>query len=89
MDTGDILVQKEQTFEEEGETFASSYEKLLQEMYQLFVENWEALKKGNIKPIPQQGEGTYHVMKDLQAYRAQCDFSWNENIAAYKDRWKK
>ena len=89
LDTGDILVQKELTFEEEGETFASSYEKLLQEMYQLFVENWEALKKGNIKPIPQQGEGTYHVMKDLQAYRAQCDFSWNENIAAYKDRWKK
>lgn len=86
LDTGAILVQKELTFDEEQETFASSYEKLIQEMYRLFTESWEAIKNGNIKPVSQQGEGTYHVMKDLQAYREKCDFSWNDRIADYKER---
>ena len=48
LDTGDILCQRELTLDEEKETFASSYDKLLLEMKQLFKENWEAIKAGSL-----------------------------------------
>lgn len=84
LDTGAILAQRELHFEEEKETFASTYDKLLQAMEMLFREKWDDIKSGNCKAVPQSGAGTYHTMADLRTYKEKRDFSWNDNIAEYK-----
>jgi len=86
LDTGAILVQKEIQFDESKETFSSSYDRLLCEMKELFIANWKLIRDGRIKAVPQIGEGTYHTMADLEKYKSQCDFSWNDNIAEYKQK---
>lgn len=89
LDTGDILCQKELFFDEEKETFASSYDKLTEELKELFRENWDAIKEGRIPPVKQQGAGTYHRMRELEAVRERMPFEWTENIAGFKARLKK
>ena len=88
LDTGDILCQREISFDEEKETFASSYDRLLQEIKALFRENWEKIKTGALEPVPQRGEGTSHKMKELDAIRARMPFAWEESIARFKERFQ-
>ena len=88
LDTGDILCQKELRFDEEKETFATTYDKLLEEIKRLFKENWQAIRAGELKPVRQEGEGTYHRMRELDAIREKHPFAWSENIAAYKRQLK-
>lgn len=84
LDEGDILCQKELHFDENVETFASSYTKLNKEIQQLFRENWKAIKEGSLTPVKQSGAGTYHKMKDLEPIREKLDFDWNMTIAEFK-----
>lgn len=86
LDTGEILCQKEIYFDEEKETFASSYERLLEELKQLFRENWDAIREGRIRPVKQEGPGTCHKMRELEAVREEVPFEWTENIAGFKSR---
>lgn len=86
LDTGAIYVQKELVFDEGKETFSSSYSALIHAMEELFKENWDKIKTGEIEPVLQQGEGSYHTMRDLNEYRAKCDFGWTDNIAEYKEK---
>lgn len=88
LDTGDILCQREIVFDETQESFASTYDRLLAEIVQLFCENWENIKAGRIAPKKQVGPGTCHKMRELEAVREQCPFAWSDNIAAYKKRLK-
>ena len=89
LDQGDILCQKELSFDETKETFATTYEKLNTEMTALFCENWEKIKTGGILPRKQQGTGTYHRMKELEEIREQFPFDWNMTIADFKKAYKK
>ena len=86
LDTGAIYAQKEIVFDENKETFVSSYNTLIEAMEELFKENWDKIKTGNILPILQQGEGSYHTSVDLKAYREKCDFCWTDKIAEYKEK---
>lgn len=86
LDTGAIYVQKELVFDEGKETFASSYSALIHAMEELFKAIWDKIKTGEIEPVLQQGEGSYHTMRDLNEYRAKCDFFWTDNIAEYKEK---
>lgn len=86
LDTGDILCQKELFFDEEQETFESSYNKLIEEITSLFCETWEDIKKGTLMPKKQEGEGTCHRMRELEAFRSEHPFSWSEKIADVKRR---
>ena len=86
LDTGDILCQKELFFDESKESFVSTYDALIAEMKALFRENWEAIKNGKLAPKKQEGEGTYHRMKELEEIRKEHSFSWSENIADVKNR---
>ena len=76
-------------FDEEKETFASTYEALLQEMEKLFRENWQQIREGSIVPVKQAGTATYHRMKDLDAIREKVDFDWNMKIADFKRAYEK
>lgn len=84
LDTGDILCRKEILFDEEKETFSSTYDKLLHEIVALFQENWQDIREGRIQPRKQEGAGTYHRMSDMEAVRTAYPFSWEDNIADWK-----
>lgn len=87
LDKGRILCQKELVFDEETETFASSYNKLQQEIVALFQENWERIKTGSCEGFLPQEKGSYHSMKELELFRKEHPFTWDETIAACKRRW--
>lgn len=87
LDTGDILCQKATVFVEKEETFASAYEKLSLEMAQLFRESWDQIKNGKLSSYPQEGNGTYHTMKELEGIREKYPFSWSDNIAQWKEKY--
>lgn len=85
LDTGDILCRKELFFDEDKETFASTYEKLLAAMKELFYQNWDAIKAGKITAQKQEGCGTYHTMRELAEIREKHPFTWDCNVADYKN----
>lgn len=84
LDTGDILCQREIVFDEEQETFASSYDKLLEAIQELFQINWEQIKTGKIVPHSQTGEGTFHRKRELEEIRKEHPFTWEDRIADFK-----
>ena len=86
LDTGDILCQRNVVFDENRETFASSYDRLLEEIKHLFMENWDGIRDGKITPRKQEGAGTYHRMKELEKIREQYPFQWTDRIADFKAR---
>lgn len=86
LDAGDILCQKELHFDETQESFASTYDSLLGAIKELFKENWEEIKAGRLVPQKQQGEGTYHRMRELDEIREKHPFAWSEKIADVKKR---
>ncbi|QEH70806.1 pseudaminic acid synthase [Cellulosilyticum sp. WCF-2] len=86
LDTGEILCQKEMFFDEGKETFSTSYNKLIDEICELFKENWNDIKCNKIEGIPQPKKGTYHTKKQLQEIYDKSPFSWHEIVADYKKR---
>lgn len=88
LDTGDILCQRELFFDEEKETFESSYSRLLEELKELFRENWEAVREGRLAPVKQEAAGTCHRLRELEAVRERLPFAWSDNIADFKRRLK-
>jgi methionyl-tRNA formyltransferase len=64
IDTGDIIAQKEITidFTDTGETL---YHKLESACIALFKANWEDIKNGTNKRMPQPSGGTYHSTKNV------------------------
>jgi methionyl-tRNA formyltransferase len=67
LDTGAIYIQKELYFDD-SHTLSSSYAILQREIVELFVQNWDAIKNGNLKAVPQKGKGTFHYLKDKEPY---------------------
>lgn len=88
LDTGDILFQRELFLEEEKETFISSYNKLLEEMIELFKENWETIRNMQWEAVSQKTEGTYHTMKDMDEIQKVCKIDWSDNIAEYLKKYR-
>jgi len=67
VDTGDIIVQKEVSFDlYDKETLASSYQKLQVEIQNLFFEHWDLIKNQKCDRTPQFGTGTAHRVKDKE-----------------------
>lgn len=88
LDTGDILFQKEVYFNESVETLKSSYNRLHQEIQNLFMENWEKIKNNDIVPTPQIGTGSKHVVKDSNNILKLID-SWDTKILELKRIYKR
>ena len=74
LDTGDILLQQQITFDPNIETLRSSYSKLHLMIQGLFRENWDSLKLLKISPKKQYGEGTTHKKDDMQCYAEILDY---------------
>lgn len=84
LDTGDILCQRELVFDEEQETFASTYDKLLEAIKELFQANWEKIKTGKLVPCRQTGAGTFHRKREMEAILEKHPFMWDDKIADFK-----
>ena len=89
LDKGMILCQKEVFFDEEKETFASSYAKLQETICELFKANWNDIKSGAMEGFLPTEKGTYHTMKELHAFMETHPFSWQDIIAEKKRQWNK
>lgn len=83
IDGGAILYRRELKFDASKETFASTYQKLNEEIVKLFVENWDEIKAQAYVEIPQVLNGTYHSKKDFEKMTRRYPVEWTENIAEY------
>jgi methionyl-tRNA formyltransferase len=83
IDTGCILIQKEIKFTED-ETLFSSYNILRKEIETLFIENFDNIIKDVILPKKQNGEGTFHLKKDLDKYKHLLTQGWNTPVKQIK-----
>lgn len=88
LDEGNILYQKELLFDEEKETFTTSYTKLNNAIVELFKENWDEIKMGNYELYEQKGTGSYHTQKELEVLKQKIEFDWNDNIADFLKRYE-
>ena len=88
LDTGDLIVQEELFFDEEKETFRSSYEMLNDRMVQLFCQIWPSLSAGKIVGKKQTGKGSFHTMKDFAELLNGETMDWDMNITAFKRQLK-
>ncbi len=88
LDKGRILCQKEVVFDEEKETFASSYAVLQQEIMELFKENWNEIRDGRVEGFLPNEKGTYHTMKQFRQFQEKHPFAWSDVIADKKREWK-
>ena len=77
IDTGDILLQKEIIFSKEEDTLSKTYDRLIEEIQNLFIENFDNILSGNLKPKKQKGKGTFHYEKDLQKHKDILTEDWD------------
>ncbi len=84
IDTGDIIYQKKVQFSSDEITFKQTYNRLINEIEQLFIENADNIIEGNYTPVKQLIKGTYHKVSDLP-----IDFNgWNSQISEEIKRLK-
>lgn len=76
IDTGEIIYQREVTFNIEKETFSTSYIKLHKEIQQLFKEKWKNLYDGDYKLHEQEGIGSYHSVSDFVEWVGKIPDIW-------------
>lgn len=83
IDTGPILFQKKIQFEDE-KTFVETYDRLFDEIENLFIENIDLIISKKWIAKRQVGDGTFHSVKDLPS-----EFNgWQSSIADEIERLK-
>ena len=87
---GDILCQRELHLMKKKETFASTYEEaLLQEIRELFQENWQQIQEGSIIPVKQAGPRYLSQNEGPGCDPEKVDFDWNMKIGDFKESMKR
>lgn len=89
LDTGKIVYQKECFFDEQKETFSSTYTYLHNQIVELFKDNWEEIRTKTYPLEEQERGGSYHSVKDLDMLKEECPFEWSDNIGEYLTRYNK
>ncbi|MCX6743106.1 MAG: formyltransferase family protein [Candidatus Parcubacteria bacterium] len=88
IDTGEILIQKKVQFNEGIETLASTYQRLNQELRQLFIDNWGNIKSFNLIPKKQLFAGSSHKSDDFKKImHILGDEGWDIKIPEFKSRY--
>lgn len=90
IDTGDIIVQKVVYIDESKETLRSSYEILHREIQGLFKAEWEKIKRNEIVPKAQNGQGSFHYYKEFDEKIEGLikDKGWNTPVSEIKGRYR-
>lgn len=85
IDSGDIILQKKIKINQ-TETLSSSYIKLHHEIQRLFIENYPRLL--DIKPKPQEGEGSINYMKDFEKIKQFLPKGYETTIKTFKELYE-
>ena len=81
LDTGDIIAQKETSFDVATETLASTYAILNSEIIELFRAQWPLIIRGKCSRQKQPSGGTSHRMQDKEAYmHLLADKGWDTPV---------
>jgi methionyl-tRNA formyltransferase len=83
VDTGDVIAQREVRFGA-GETLASSYARLQEEMLRLFREQWPLIRAGRCERWPQAGAGSFHRVSDRRRVEPLLVAGWDTAVAALR-----
>lgn len=89
IDAGDILIQKELTFDIKVETFQTTYTAIEDALHKAVIDNWVKLKNGLIKPKAQEGKSTFHNLKKINEFKEEIPFSWDDNIYEFLSKNEK
>jgi methionyl-tRNA formyltransferase len=81
VDTGAIIYQRYVNFTNEENTFYKTYERLLHEVEQLFLDNLDEILLGNFIATPQRRKGSYHCVADLPSEFEGWDADIKKEIA--------
>lgn len=68
LDSGDIIVQKQVTFDTAAETLRTTYEKLNNGVLELFRQEWPSIAHGNAGRVKQPTYGSIHRSKDKDKF---------------------
>ena len=85
LDTGQILYQKEISFDD-NDTLKSSYDKLQTGLVELFKANWDNIKYNKVIPKRQKGTGSYHKSSDKNSYLVLLTDGWDTKINVLEGR---
>ena len=85
VDTGDIIAQKMVTFESENETLATTYQKLHNEIQELFKQHWVEIKTGKCVRQKQTGVGSFHKVKDKDALSHLLTDGWDTPVTRLEE----
>ena len=83
--TGDIIVQKELSFDSNNETLATSYEKLQSAIQELFKKHWYDIKSGSYQRQKQVGKGSSHKLKDKEPFSDLLTEGWNTPVSVLEE----
>ena len=57
-------------FSKEEDTLSKTYDRLISEIQNLFIDNHKLILNNKLKPYPQKQKGSFHYEKDLQKYKS-------------------
>lgn len=85
IDTGDIIVQREVTFNKAHETLATTYHRLHVEIQELFKQHWDEIKAGRSTRIKQTGEGSFHLSRDKASLAHLLRDGWDTPVSVLEE----
>ena len=85
IDTGDIIAQKDLTFDVETETLATSYQALQTAIQDLFSRHWGEIKSGACPRQKQIGKGSFHRASDKDALSHLLTAGWDTPVSVFDD----
>jgi len=76
IDTGNIIMQKKVCFSKKEDTLSKTHDKLMDEIQNLFINNYSVILSENPPSIPQSSRGTFHLEKDLKKHKDLLSEGW-------------
>lgn len=85
VDTGDIIVQQLVDLPEH-ETLAQTYGRLQDSIQALFRENWDQIRAGRAKRLPQPAGGSVHKRSDRSRFEKLLTAGWDTPVSQLVNR---
>ncbi len=86
IDTGDVIAQREMRFEGDGETLATTYKALNDEIVSLFQETWTSIRGGRCRGSKQPPGGSFHKSSDREKYVHLLTEEWNTPVGLLRGK---
>ena len=77
IDTGDIILQKKVVFTPGEDTLLKTYNRLIDEIQNLFIDNCNFILSDKVISFSQKTRGTFHLKKDLEKHANILSEGWD------------